>query len=142
MDKLEGLQMFIRFFMRMLQARLVGQLDGLVVSHIEQVDDLPAGLGVWFQDQFKDRKLENQTTLNLLHCLMEFHMKEAASIAAKEIKKLHLFKMKLSVVDCAAMHYVLQFSQHKQQELNMGYSNIGNRGLNRLRPILHRCESF
>ncbi|XP_071376422.1 NLR family CARD domain-containing protein 3-like [Centroberyx affinis] len=142
MDKLEGLQMFTRFFMGILRARLAGQLDGLVCSPMEQGEGLPAELGLWFQAQFKGRKLENQEALNLLHCLMEFHMKEATSIAAPEIKKLNLFKMKLSVVDCAAMHYVLQFSPHKLQELNLGYSNIGNRGLSRLAPILHRCESL
>ncbi|XP_070767897.1 NLR family CARD domain-containing protein 3-like [Enoplosus armatus] len=142
MDKLESLQMFTRFFMGMLRARLAGQLDGLVLSPMEQGDGIPARLGLWFQDQFKDRKLENQAALNLLHCLMEFHMKKTTSMAAPEIKKLNLFKMKLSVVDCAAMHYVLQFSPHKLQELNLGYSNIGNRGLNRLGPILHRCETL
>lgn len=142
MDKLESLQMFTRFFMGMLRARLSGQLDGLVVQPMENVDSIPTNLGLWFQDQFKGRKLKNQETLNLLHCLMEFHMEEAARLAAPEIKTLNLFKMKLSVVDCAAMHYVLQFSPHKLQELNLGYSNIGNRGLKRLGPILHRCESL
>ncbi|KAF7670444.1 hypothetical protein LDENG_00074540 [Lucifuga dentata] len=142
MDKLESLQMFTRFFMGMLRARLAGQLDGLVLSPMKCADGIPAKLGLWFQDQFKDSNLENQAALNLFHCLMEFHTKEATCIAAPEIKKLNLFKMKLSVVDCAAMHYVLQFSPHKLQELNLGYSNIGNRGLNRLGPILHRCESL
>uniref|UniRef100_A0A3B5A6W7 NACHT LRR and PYD domain-containing protein n=1 Tax=Stegastes partitus TaxID=144197 RepID=A0A3B5A6W7_9TELE len=137
-DKLESLQMFTRFFMGMLRARLAGDLDGLVHSQLQQGDGLPTRLGLWVQDQFKGRKLENLTALNLLHCLMEFHMKETTSIAAPEIKTLHLFKMKLSVVDCAAMHYVLQFSPHNLQELNLGYSNIGNRGLDRLGPILHR----
>ncbi|XP_059195686.1 NLR family CARD domain-containing protein 3-like [Centropristis striata] len=142
-DTLESLQMFTRFFMGMLRARLAGQLDGLVSSNVEQQwDGVPTRLGLWFQDQFKGRKLNNQTALNLLHCLMEFHAKETTSMAAAEIKTLNLFKMKLSVVDCAAMHYVLQFSPHKLQELNLGYSNIGNRGLNRLGPILHRCESL
>ncbi|XP_076004524.1 NLR family CARD domain-containing protein 3-like [Genypterus blacodes] len=141
-DKLESLQMFTRFFMGMLRARLGGQLDGMVLSPVQEADGIPAKLGLWFQDQFKGRDLENQAALNLLHCLMEFHTKEATSIAAPEIKKLNLFKMKLSVVDCAAMHYVLQFSPHKLQELNLGYSNIGNRGLHRLGPILHRCESL
>lgn len=141
-DKVESLQMFTRFFMGMLRARLGGQLDGIVLSPVEEADGIPTKLGLWFQDKFKGRKLENQAALNLLHCLMEFHMKEATSIAAPEIKKLNLFKMKLSVVDCAAMHYVLQFSPHKLQELNLGYSNIGNRGLSRLGPILHRCESL
>ncbi|KAM9309969.1 NLR family CARD domain-containing protein 3-like [Pholidichthys leucotaenia] len=142
MDKLESLQMFTRFFMGMLRARLEGQLDGLVNVPIGQKDGIPTRLGFWFQDQFRGRKLDNQTALNLLHCLMEFHMKETSTTAAPEIKKLYLFKMKLSVVDCAAIHYVLQFSPHKLEELNLGYSNIGNRGLNRLRPILHRCESL
>ncbi|XP_060906083.1 NLR family CARD domain-containing protein 3-like [Labrus mixtus] len=142
MDKLEGLQMFTRFFVGMLRARLEGQLEGLVHSPLEQVEEIPARLGYWFQSQFKGRKLENQTALNLLHCLMEFHNKETTSMVAPEIKRLYLFKMKLSVVDCAAMHYVLQFSLHKLQELNVGYSNIGNRGLTRLGPILHRCESL
>lgn len=141
-DKLESLQMFTRFFMGMLRGRLADQLDGLVHSPLQQVDGLPTRLGVWFQDQFKSNKLENLAALNLLHCLMEFHMKETTSIAAPEIKTLYLFKMKLSVVDCAAMHYVLQFSPHNLQELNLGYSNIGNRGLSRLVPILHRCETL
>uniref|UniRef100_A0A8C9Y7F1 Uncharacterized protein n=1 Tax=Sander lucioperca TaxID=283035 RepID=A0A8C9Y7F1_SANLU len=117
MDKLESLQMFTRFFMGMLRARLAGQLDGLVLSPMGHGDGIPARLGLWFQDQFKGKKLKNQAALNLLHCLMEFHRKEATSIAAPEIKKLNLFKMKLSVVDCAAMHYVLQFSPHKLQDL-------------------------
>ncbi|XP_051812362.1 NACHT, LRR and PYD domains-containing protein 3-like [Acanthochromis polyacanthus] len=142
MDKLESLQMFTRFFMGMLRARLAGQLDGLVHSPLQQEDGLPARLGLWFQGQFKSEKLENLAALNLLHCLLEFHMKETTSIAAPEIKTLYLFKMKLSVADCTAMHYVLQFSPHNLQELNVGYSNIGNRGLSRLRPILHRCESL
>ncbi|XP_055359108.1 NLR family CARD domain-containing protein 3-like isoform X2 [Betta splendens] len=140
--KLEGLQMFTRFFMGTLRARLAGQLDGLYLPLGEGEDKLPPGLGLWFQEQFKGRELENQTALNLLHCLMEFHRKEATSLVAPEIKKLNLFKMKLSVVDCSAIHYVLQFSPHELQELNLGYSNIGNRGLNRLGPILHRCESL
>nr|XP_046254924.1 NLR family CARD domain-containing protein 3-like [Scatophagus argus] len=142
MDKLENLQMFTRFFMGMLRARLGGHLDGLVLAPMEQEGAIPTRLGLWFQDQFKGRNLENQTALNLLHCLMEFHMKETTSMVAPEIRKLNLFKMKLTVVDCAAMHYVLQFSPHKLEELNLGYSNIGNRGLNRLGPILHRCESL
>lgn len=141
-EQLESLQMFTRFFMGMLRAQQAGQLDGLYHSAVEREDGIPTRVGLWFQEQFKERKLENQTALNLLHCLMEFHEKEATSIAAPEIKKLNLFKMKLSVVDCAAIHYVLQFSPHKLQELNLGYSNIGNRGLNRLGPILHRCESL
>ncbi|XP_041649103.1 NLR family CARD domain-containing protein 3-like [Cheilinus undulatus] len=142
MDKLESLQMFTRFFMGMLRARLAGQLEGLVQSPVEEVEETPIKLGFWFQEQFKGKKLENQTALNLLHCLMEFHNKETTIMVAPEIKTLYLFKMKLSVVDCAAMHYVLQFSPHKLQELNVGYSNIGNRGLTRLGPILHRCESL
>ncbi|XP_029958219.1 NLR family CARD domain-containing protein 3-like [Salarias fasciatus] len=140
MDKLENLQMFTRFFMGMLRARLAGQLEGLIDPTVKRVEDIPTRLGLWFQNQFKERKLKNQTTLNLLHCLMEFHIEETTSIAAPEIKTLNLFKMKLSVVDCAAMHYVLQFSPHSLKELNLGYSNIGNRGLDKLGPILHRCE--
>lgn len=140
--KLESLQMFTRFFVGMLRARLAGQLAGLSLTPEEEEDGIPPTLGLWFQEQFKNRELENQTALNLLHCLMEFHRKETTSIVAPEIKKLNLFKMKLSVVDCAAIHYVLQFSPHKLQELNLGYSNIGNQGLNRLGPILHRCESL
>ncbi|XP_072317096.1 NACHT, LRR and PYD domains-containing protein 12-like [Eucyclogobius newberryi] len=142
MDKLENMQMFTRFFMGMLKARLAGHLEGLVHCPMEQASGIPAKLGMWFSDQFKGRKLRNLEALNLLHCLMEFHMEDTTSVAAPEIKKLNLFKMKLSVVDCAAMHYVLQFSPHKLQELNLGYSNIGNRGLRRLGPILHRCESL
>jgi len=141
-DKLESLQMFTRFFMGMLRARLAGQLDGLVTCPVEGAGGVPARLGLWFQDQFKSRTLKNRAALNLLHCLMEFHTEETTGMAASEIKSLNLFKMKLSVVDCAAMHYVLQFSPHALQELNLGYSNIGNRGLNRLGPILHRCESL
>lgn len=141
-DKLESLQMFTRFFMGTLRARLAGHLDGLVHCPMEGAEGIPAVLGAWFRDQFKERKLKNLEALNLLHCLMEFHMEVTTSIASPEIKKLNLFKMKLSVVDCAAMHYVLQFSPHKLQELNLGYSNIGNRGLSRLGPILHRCESL
>ncbi|XP_013881076.1 protein NLRC3 [Austrofundulus limnaeus] len=141
-DKLESLQMFTRFFMGLLRARLEGHLEGLVDFSVGESDAFPARLGLWFQDQFKDRKMTNQTALNLLHCLMEFHMKETTRMAAPEIKKLNLFKMKLSVVDCAAMHYVLQFSPHTLLELNLGYSNIGNRGLWRLWSILHRCESL
>lgn len=142
MDKLEGLQMFTRFFMGTLRARLRGQLDGLVLSAMEQELNIPNRLGLWFNDQFKTMKLKNQVALNLLHCMMEFHMEETTSMAAPAIKTLNLFKMKLTVVDCAAIHYVLKFSSHKLQELNLGYSNIGNRGLNRLQPILHRCESL
>lgn len=142
MDKLESLQMFTRFFMGILRAQLDGQLEGLVTSPVEAKDLVPGRLGLWFQEQFKGRKLKNQTALNLLHCMMEFHTKETTTMVAPEIKRLNLFKMKLTVVDCAAMHYVLQFSPHKLQELNLGYSNIGNRGLNRLGPILHRCESL
>lgn len=142
MDKLESLQMFTRFFMGMLRARLRGQLDGLVLSAMEQEVNIPNRLGLWFKDQFETMKLKNQIALNLLHCMMEFHMEETTSMAAPAIKTLNLFKMKLTVVDCAAIHYVLQFSSHKLQELNLGYSNIGNRGLNRLQPILHRCESL
>lgn len=141
-DKLESLQMFTRFFMGLLRARLEGHLEGLVDFSTGDSDAVPTRLGLWFQDQFKERKMTNQTALNLLHCLMEFHMKETTMMAAPEIKKLNLFKMKLSVVDCAAMHYVLQFSPHTLQELNLGYSNIGNRGLHRLWSILHRCESL
>lgn len=141
-DKLESLQMFTRFFMGMLRARLRGQLDGLVLPAMEQKFNIPNRLGFWFKDQFKTTKLRNQVALNLLHCMMEFHMEETTSMAAPVIKTLNLFKMKLTVVDCAAIHYVLQFSSHKLQELNLGYSNIGNRGLNRLQPILHRCESL
>ncbi|XP_012708105.2 NLR family CARD domain-containing protein 3 [Fundulus heteroclitus] len=141
-DMLDSLQMFTRFFMGLLRARLESQLDGLVDPSMEEENGVPAGLGLWFKDQFKDRKMKNETALNLLHCLMEFHMKETTTIAAPEIKKLNLFKMKLSIVDCAAMYYVLKFSPHTLQELNLGYSNIGNRGLHRLRPILHRCESL
>lgn len=142
MDKLEGLQMFTRFFMGALRARLAGQLDGLVHSLVEDAEGIPVRLGLWFQERFKGKRLENMTALNLLHCLMEFHNEDTTSMVAPEIKTLYLFKMKLSVVDCAAMHYVLQFSLHNLQELNVGYSNIGNRGLNKLGPILHRCESL
>uniref|UniRef100_A0A672FL50 NACHT LRR and PYD domain-containing protein n=1 Tax=Salarias fasciatus TaxID=181472 RepID=A0A672FL50_SALFA len=117
MDKLENLQMFTRFFMGMLRARLAGQLEGLIDPTVKRVEDIPTRLGLWFQNQFKERKLKNQTTLNLLHCLMEFHIEETTSIAAPEIKTLNLFKMKLSVVDCAAMHYVLQFSPHSLKDL-------------------------
>ena len=59
MDKLENLQMFTRFFMGVLRARLAGQLDGLVISPREQRDSIAARLGVWFRDQIKGRKLEN-----------------------------------------------------------------------------------
>lgn len=134
--------MFTRFFMGMLRVRLAGHLEGLVDGPMEEADGLPPMLGAWFRDQFKERNLQNLEALNLLHCLMEFHMEDTTRVAAPEIKKLNLFKMKLSVVDCAAMHYVLHFSPHKLQELNLGYSNIGYRGLRRLGPILHRCESL
>lgn len=46
-------------------------------------------------------------------------MKETTSMAALEINKLNLFKMKLTVVP--------HFSPYKLQELNSGYSNTGNR---------------
>uniref|UniRef100_A0A3B3TY25 NACHT domain-containing protein n=1 Tax=Poecilia latipinna TaxID=48699 RepID=A0A3B3TY25_9TELE len=136
------LQMFTRFFMGLLRTRLEKQLDGLVDPSQQEENGIPNGLGLWFQDQFKHREMKNETALNLLHCLMEFHTNETTTIAAPEIKKLNLFKMKLNIVDCAAMHYVLKFSPHTLQELNLGYSNIGNRGLNRLRPILHRFPSI
>ncbi|XP_010866135.2 NLR family CARD domain-containing protein 3 isoform X2 [Esox lucius] len=143
--RVENLQMFTRFFMGILRTRIGGQLNGLMLAPLEvdvKEEDLPTRLGLWFQAQFKERKLANQTALNLLHCLMELHMEAATSRAASEIKRLNLFKIKLRVVDCAALHYVLQFSPHKLTELNLGYSDIGNRGLNRLAPILHRCESL
>ncbi|XP_061098200.1 nucleotide-binding oligomerization domain-containing protein 2-like isoform X2 [Conger conger] len=105
-------------------------------------EDLLTQLGVWFQTQIKTRELANQMTLNLLHCLTELHVDEVTKVVAPEIKRLNLFKMKLSVVDCATLYYVLQFSPHRLDELNLGYSNIGNRGLHRLGPILHRCESL
>ncbi|XP_063054545.1 NLR family CARD domain-containing protein 3-like [Engraulis encrasicolus] len=149
--KLEkSLQMFTRFFMGVIRTRLEGQLQGLIHDPILQggqgngqgQEDFPVQLGLWFREQFRGRKMSNEIALNLLHCLMELHMQEATTRAAPEIKRLYLFKMKLSVVDCAAMHYVLQFSPHTLDELNLGYSNIGNRGLNRLKPILHRCESL
>ncbi|KAL2084076.1 hypothetical protein ACEWY4_019594 [Coilia grayii] len=139
----KSLQMFTRFFMGVIRTRLEGQLQGLVQDPVLQGgQDFPVQLGLWFQDQFRGRKMSNEIALNLLHCLMELHMQEATSRAAPEIQRLHLFKMKLSVVDCAALHYVLQFSPHTLKELNLGYSNIGNRGLSRLGPILHRCESL
>ncbi|CAM9183483.1 unnamed protein product [Lampetra planeri] len=92
-DKRESLQMFTRFFMGMLRARLTGQLDGLVDQPIERGDNIPAQLGLWCQDQFKSRKLTNQEALNLLHCLTELHIKEATRMAAPEIRVLNLFKM-------------------------------------------------
>lgn len=143
--RVENLQMFTRFFSGLVRARLAGLLDGMVVNGFGGSawgSDLPSQLGDWFQSHFKNSNLSNQTALNLLHCLMELHMVETTSRAAPEIRKLSLFKMKLSVVDCAAVHYVLQFSKHVVKELNLGYSNIGNRGFTRLGPILHRCESL
>lgn len=142
--KLEkSLQMFTRFFMGVIRSRLEGQLEGLAENHfLEEGQEFPVRLGLWFQDQFRRRNMSNEIALNLFHCLMELHMQEATRMAAPEIKRLHLFKMKLSVVDCAALHYVLQFSPHTLEELNLGYSNIGNRGLDRLGPILYRCESL
>ncbi|XP_041964034.1 NLR family CARD domain-containing protein 3-like [Alosa sapidissima] len=139
----KSLQMFTRFFMGALRARLEGQLQGLAQDpFLEEGQEFPVQLGQWFQDQLRGRTMSNEVALNLFHCLMELHIQEATSRAAPEIKRLHLFKMKLSVVDCAALHYVLQFSPHTLDELNLGYSNIGNRGLSRLRPILHRCETL
>uniref|UniRef100_A0A3P9PP48 NACHT domain-containing protein n=1 Tax=Poecilia reticulata TaxID=8081 RepID=A0A3P9PP48_POERE len=108
MDMLDSLQMFTRFFMGLLRTRLAKQLDGLVDPSKEEENGIPTGLGLWFQDQFKHREMKNETALNLLHCLMEFHTNETTTIAAPEIKKLNLFKMKLSIVDCAAMHYGLR----------------------------------
>ncbi|XP_072548692.1 NLR family CARD domain-containing protein 3-like [Salminus brasiliensis] len=143
--RVENLQMFTRFFAGLVRARLTKLLDGMVENGLGVDDEgvaLLSQLGDWFQRQFRNRKLSNQTALNLLHCLMELHMQEATSRAAPEIRKLNLFKMKLSVVDCAAVHYVLQFSTHRLEELNLGYSNIGNKGFSRLGPILHRCESL
>ncbi|XP_036394431.1 NLR family CARD domain-containing protein 3-like [Megalops cyprinoides] len=139
--RVENLQMFSRFFMGLVRTRMGGQLTGLVVGHLDK-EHLLSRLGVWFQAQFKSRELPNQTAMNLLHCLMELHVEDVTRRVSPEIKRLNLFKMKLSVVDCAALFYVLQFSPHRLEELNLGYSNIGNRGLLRLRPILHRCESL
>ncbi|XP_028835055.1 NLR family CARD domain-containing protein 3-like [Denticeps clupeoides] len=137
----KGLQMFVRFVMGLIRARMEGQLEGLVETSLHEYSkDLPTQLGLWFQSQFRNRKLSHQTMLNLLHCLMELHQHEATSRTALEIKELNLFKMKLSTVDCAAVHYVLQFCPHMLEELNLGYSNIGSRGLSRLGPILHRCK--
>ncbi|XP_035272765.1 NLR family CARD domain-containing protein 3-like isoform X1 [Anguilla anguilla] len=139
--RVENLQMFTRFFMGLVRARLGNQLTGMEPVPLDK-EDLLSQLGVWFKTQFKGRELSNQTALNLLHCLTELHMEEVAKAVAPEIKSLNLFKMKLSVVDCAALYYVLRFSPHRLEELNLGYSNIGNRGLRRLGPILHRCESL
>ncbi|KAJ8404975.1 hypothetical protein AAFF_G00328960 [Aldrovandia affinis] len=139
--RLENLHMFTRFFMGLVRARLGDQLTGMALDPLDKEAILPQ-LGNWFRAQFKSRKLPNQTALNLLHCLMELHMEDVAKVVAPEIKQLNLFKMKLSVVDCAALYYILQFSHHCLEELNLGYSNIGNRGLQRLGPILHRCESL
>ncbi|XP_064159998.1 NLR family CARD domain-containing protein 3-like [Anguilla rostrata] len=139
--RVENLQMFTRFFMGLVRARLGNQLTGMEPVPLDK-EDLLSQLGVWFKTQFKGRELSNQTALNLLHCLTELHTEEVAKAVAPEIKSLNLFKMKLSVVDCAALYYVLRFSPHRLEELNLGYSNIGNRGLRRLGPILHRCESL
>ncbi|KAI4894220.1 hypothetical protein NFI96_026180 [Prochilodus magdalenae] len=141
--RVEHLQMFTRFFCGLVRARLARLLEGLAMDCLGGEDgDLPAQIGDWFQSQFRNRELSNQTTLNLLHCLMELHMQETTGRTAPEIRTLNLFKMKLSVVDCAAVYYVLKFSKHRLKELNLGYSNIGNRGFSRLGPILHRCESL
>ncbi|XP_030639070.1 NLR family CARD domain-containing protein 3-like [Chanos chanos] len=142
--QVENLQMFTRFFMGLIRSKLKGMLDGLTPDTLEKQGDLDflIQLGLWFQQQFKEREISNQTALNLLHCLMELHMQETTSRVAPEIKKVNLFKMKLSVVDCAALQYVLQFSSSNLEELNLGYSNIGNRGLLKLGSILHRCESL
>ncbi|KAJ8332988.1 hypothetical protein SKAU_G00418840, partial [Synaphobranchus kaupii] len=139
--RVENLQMFTRFFMGLVRARLDHQLTGMEPDPLDR-EEILTRLGVWFQTQFKSRELPNQTALNLLHCLTELHVERVAKVVAPEIKRLNLFKMKLSVVDCAALYYVLQFSPHRLEELNLGYSNIGNRGLHRLGPILHRCESL
>ncbi|XP_022542653.2 NLR family CARD domain-containing protein 3 isoform X2 [Astyanax mexicanus] len=143
--RVENLQMFTRFFAGLVRARLTRLLDGMVENDLAGDDEgmtLLSQLGDWFQSQFKKTELTNQTALNLLHCLMELHLSEVTSRVAPEIRSLCLFKMKLSVVDCAAIHYVLQFSTHSLEELNVGYSNIGNKGFSRLGPILHRCESL
>uniref|UniRef100_A0A3B4EN77 Uncharacterized protein n=1 Tax=Pygocentrus nattereri TaxID=42514 RepID=A0A3B4EN77_PYGNA len=122
--RVENLQMFTRFFSGLLRARLSRLLEGMVENSFGGDDgELPYQLGDWFQCQFKNRNLPNQMTLNLLHCLMELHLQETTGRAAPEISRLNLFKMKLSVVDCAAVHYVLQFSKHLLKDIR--YNCLG-----------------
>ncbi|XP_028678668.2 NACHT, LRR and PYD domains-containing protein 3-like isoform X1 [Erpetoichthys calabaricus] len=135
-SKLESLQMFTRFFSGLLAARLGGQLGGLAAPLSNEV---LAELSMWFGRQFQ-KKLSNQQVLNLLHCLMELHQESVVKMVAPHIKKLHLFKMTLNVVDCTALCYVIRHARHDLEELNLGYSNIGHEGLKRLQPILHKCE--
>nr|XP_006641714.1 PREDICTED: protein NLRC3-like isoform X1 [Lepisosteus oculatus] len=137
-DKLENLQMFTRFLMGLVKARLEGNLTGLteILSNT-----FLNSLSQWFKCQFS-KEVPNPKTLNLLHCLMELQQDSVAKEVSPEIKRLNLFKMTLNIVDCAALYYILQYSPNKLEELNLGYANIGYQGLRRLGPILHKCESL
>lgn len=136
--KLENMQMFTRFFMGLVTAGLEGKLNGLDKAMDESI---LVGLCQWFKTQFQ-KNLSNQQVLNLLHCLMELQQDSVVKEVAQEIKTVKLFKMTLNLVDCVALHYVLQYSNHNLEELNLGYSNIGNQGLKRLETILHKCETL
>ncbi|MGH0149272.1 UNVERIFIED_CONTAM: hypothetical protein FKN15_014871 [Acipenser sinensis] len=136
--KLENMQMFTRFFMGLVTAGLEGKLNGLDKVMDESI---LVGLCQWFKTQFQ-KNLSNQQVLNLLHCLMELQQDSVVKEVAQEIKTVKLFKMTLNLVDCVALHYVLQYSNHNLEELNLGYSNIGNQGLKRLETILHKCETL
>ncbi|XP_069460920.1 NLR family CARD domain-containing protein 3-like [Ambystoma mexicanum] len=136
-NRSENLQMFARFFLGLLSARIERKLDGLTE---DMSRDILQPLTEWFQEKVKYQV--NQKLLNLLHCLRELKQEEVVAKVAPGIDEVNLFKVTLNPVDCTCLFDVLQHSTNTLKILNLGYANIGMKGFKRLTPLFHRCETL
>ncbi|XP_066465467.1 NLR family CARD domain-containing protein 3-like [Eleutherodactylus coqui] len=133
----ENLQMFSRFVMGIISLRIEGKLCGLVDSLSL---DILVPVSNWFKGKIAYEV--NQRLLNLLHCLRELRQEEVVKVVAHEIDEVDLFKVILNPADCATLSYILQHSTCRLKTLNLGYTNIGIKGLRQLQPLLHRCQTL
>ncbi|XP_068098371.1 NLR family CARD domain-containing protein 3-like [Hyperolius riggenbachi] len=136
-NRWESLQMFSRFFMGLLCYRIQGKLKGLVDPFPY---DVLCPLANWFKEKISYEV--NQRLLNLLHCLQELQQQSVIDKVAPGIDEVNLFKVILNPADCATLSDILQQSDGRLKTLNLGYTNLGIRGLKRLQPLLHRCQTL
>ncbi|KAM6427767.1 NACHT, LRR and PYD domains-containing protein 12-like [Liasis olivaceus] len=134
----DKLQMFSRFFMGLLTARLEGKLEGLAGS----LTGKPfRRLADWFGKKVSYES--GQKLLSLIHCLAELHQDDVTQQVASKMHEVDLFKVSLNVADCAALGYVLSCSQSQVlQNLNLSYSNMGIEGLKQLQEHLCHCKTL
>ncbi|GCB85378.1 hypothetical protein scyTo_0026078, partial [Scyliorhinus torazame] len=93
------------------------------------------------EGQFGNTESESgkRKLLNTFHYLFESQNKALAQNTVGSVETLKFSRLRLTQIDCAVLSHVIEFCD-TMKHLDLVFCYIQSEGLQRLEPVLHKCQ--